>query len=390
MSNVTKTLHHYGWEFNNVTQKNFFTPESVFIDNDNKIINFTDVVSSSSDNTEKEKMLENFRRAAVIHKIVRSNGKKLLKEGAKYWDIVRSIEDDVLRFTKCDDRKNYFSNLSKYKNGIAFPVGFSVNEIAAHDTSYPDDDRLLDNGDIVKIDIGVMYDGYIIDSAFTHIIKKDDTADSPYDSLLQASADATYSAISISGVDARLYELSETIEEIISSYEVDLGHKTIQISPIRGLGGHNILHNKVHGDKLILCIPHKIQEDMKMEDGEVYAIETYASTGYGEITKKEEVNHISFNTSKVDKKTVKFMNRKNKSGLEDWLFARGDLPFTPHWCEDAGLKNSLFYIKKYVESGIVSIYPPLTDTIHSKTSQFEHTIYIKESGVEILSLGDDY
>jgi methionyl aminopeptidase len=378
-----KNYKRHGWEFSGVTNKAFFEPKSVLLNEDNKRIDFS--VYAGEDDSDG--ILSKYRRAAVIHRIVRGAAKKMLHADVKYWDVVKSVEDSILEFTKSGDRKSYFSNIGDYQSGMAFPVGFSVDEIVAHDTSFPEDERKLNAGDIVKLDIGVMNDGCIIDSAFTHIVDDDDSI---YQPLLDASADATYSAIASSGVDARLYEISETIQEIINSYEIDLNGKTVYISPVRGLGGHNILRNKVHGDKLILCIPHKIQENMKMEEGEIYAIETYASTGYGEITKKGDITHFSFEQDKLDKKGLKKFTKDSKSGIETWLSNRKMLPFSSQWCEEAGIKNPSFYLRKYVGAGIVNAYPPLTDTLHSKTSQFEHTIHIRDTGVEILSLGDDY
>lgn len=378
-----KSYKHHGWDFNDVPMKAYFEPKSVFISKESKHIDFS-VYAGEEDS---DSVLAKYRRAAIIHRLVRNNARKMLRAEMKYWDVVKSVEDSILEYTKSGDRKSYFTNIGNYESGIAFPVGFSVNEIAAHDTSFPEDERFLNSGDVVKLDIGVVYDGCIIDSAFTHIV---DDEDSIYKPLLDASADATYSAIAISGVDARLYEISETIQEIINSYEIDLDSKTIHISPVRGLGGHNILRNKVHGGKLILCIPHKIQENMKMEEGEIYAIETYASTGYGEITKKEDITHFSFEQEKLNKRGLKKFTKDSKSGIEQWLLNRKMLPFSFQWCEEGGIKNPLFYLRKYISSGVVNAYPPLTDTLHSKISQFEHTVHIKDTGVEILSLGDDY
>jgi methionyl aminopeptidase len=45
---------------------------------------------------------------------------------------------------------------------MAFPVGVSVNEIAAHDSSVnKNDERMFKLGDVVKIDIGLCLDGFI-------------------------------------------------------------------------------------------------------------------------------------------------------------------------------------------------------------------------------------
>ena len=369
------------WLFQNRKITNYFSPESVEFTDENNTITFSDHVE---DSPELKSWLDKFRRAAVIHRVVRKNAADKMKDGVKYWDVVESVESDILKYTKCGTRETYFPDPSLFDKGIAFPVGFSVNEIAAHDSSYVDDERVLIKGDVVKVDIGILYEGAIIDSAFTHIV---DEPSSVYNPLVDATKDATYSAIAMAGVDVRLYEMSEMIQEILESYEVDDGKNVIKLSAIRALGGHDILPNKVHGDKLILCVPNEVQENMKMSANEIYAIETYASTGFGEVTQKGDITHFSYEkTPKFDK-----ILSKGKTQFDKWLLKRGELPFNSNWCEDAKISsNSDMRLRKFIGEGFILAYPPLTDELYTKTAQTEHTLYVGEKGTEIFSLGNDY
>ena len=49
----------------------------------------------------------------------------------------------------------------------AFPCNVSVNDIAAHYTPPADADTVIQEGDLVKVDIGAHLDGYIADTAFS-------------------------------------------------------------------------------------------------------------------------------------------------------------------------------------------------------------------------------
>src|ERR671910_1555670 len=49
----------------------------------------------------------------------------------------------------------------------AFPVNVSLNDIAAHYTAEPNDQLIVKDGDVLKIDIGVQIHGYIADTAVT-------------------------------------------------------------------------------------------------------------------------------------------------------------------------------------------------------------------------------
>ena len=325
-----------------------------------------------------------FKKAALVHKIVRNSVRGILKENTKIKDIVAHVEDMVLKLYK-RDRNTYFKQTTI--DGLAFPVGVSINNVAAHDSALLDDDRCLERGDVVKIDFGVHQNGHIIDSAFTHVVGFDDS-DSEYENLLEASRDATYSAIAMSGPDTRLLELSEVISEIISSYELPLDSyvKNKQIVPVEGLGGHDILPYRIHGDKLILSVPNQAQEGMKMEEGEIYAIETYASTGAGILSQSgsaDECSHFMLNPNVKSKRFFK------KSDAYKGIKHRNGLPFTLQWC-DTSYDKFVRDFKQAILSNDILAYPPLVDEPHARISQFEHTIRIRDGSVTIYSKGDDY
>jgi len=320
------------------------------------------------DESNKEYQVQDFRKASVIHKLIRTNLRNKLHDGVKFIDLYNESQTLLNKFSK--------------EAGFAFPLGISVNEIMAHDTSMIDDTRVLNKNDIVKLDLGIHINGCIIDSAFTTIIDADSEFQEFYNPLLQASQDATYTGICLSGVDARLYEISEGIKEVIESYELDDG---TSIKAVKGLGGHNILPYKVHGGKLILSYPHECQMNMKMEEGEVYAIETFASTGYGSASHLDlqHCNHWMLSDNLVMK------NKILKNNLIDWCVNKNSsLPFTQLWCKDIPKLERNF--QNAVSLKQITDYPPLTDREKSYTSQFEHTIFIRDSGVEIFSLGNDY
>lgn len=65
----------------------------------------------------------------------------------------------------------------------------------------------------------------------------------------------------------------------MESYEVDLAGKTVPVKAIRNITGHDILRYNIHGGKQIPFIKNNNQD--KMEEGEVFAIETFGSTGKG-------------------------------------------------------------------------------------------------------------
>lgn len=328
---------------------------------------------------------KDFKKAALIHKITRDTIRPKLVDGASIKEIVTETEDLVLKLFR-HNRDEYFSSPST--DGLAFPVGVSVNNVVAHDSALLEDRRTLEMGDIVKFDFGTHVNGHIIDAAFTHVVDEKEE-DSLYYNLLEASRDATYSAIAASGPDARLLELSELIEDVITSYELPIDSQTdsLDIIPITGLGGHNILPYNIHGGKLIFSTPdEEYQEGMKMEEGEIFAIETFATTGYGNMTQPDDVNMCSHFMVNHDKNNKKFIK---KSEAYEAVKNRNGLPFTLSWCDMSGKKFNRDFKRAIAAQDIIA-YPPLYDVDNSRVAQFEHTIRIKDNGVVIYSKGDDY
>lgn len=118
--------------------------------------------------------------------------------------------------------------------GIAFPTGCSINHCAAHYTPNPGDTRVLEKDDVMKIDFGTHVRGLLVDCAFT-------VAFNPvYDNLLLAVKEATNTGISEAGIDARLCEIGEAIQETMESHEVEIKGKTYQVKSIKNLSGHLI------------------------------------------------------------------------------------------------------------------------------------------------------
>lgn len=76
----------------------------------------------------------------------------------------------------------------------------------------------------------------------------------------------------------------------MESYEVEIRGKTYPVKPVRNLSAHDIHHYHIHGGKSIPFV--KNSDNTKMEEGEVFAIETFGSTGRGYT--RDDVSDLSF------------------------------------------------------------------------------------------------
>lgn len=217
--------------------------------------------------------LPDYRKAAEIHRQVRQDVQKhVIKPGVSLQTIADAIEDGVHNLTG----HQALMTGDALQAGMGFPTGLCLNNVAAHWTPNPGGKAVvLQQSDVLSVDFGVHVNGRIVDSAFT--VSHDQT----FDPLLAAVKEATNTGIAHAGVDARMSEIGAAIQEVMESYEVVRGGKTLPVKAIRNLTGHDILRYHVHGGKQVPFA--KNDSDQKMEEGEVYAIETFGSTGRGYI-----------------------------------------------------------------------------------------------------------
>lgn len=81
------------------------------------------------------------------------------------------------------------------------------------------------------------------------------------------------------GIDVRMSDIGSAIQEVMESYEVEIGGQMLPVKCIRNLNGHSIDPFSIHGGKSVPIV--KGGDQTKMEEGETFAIETFGSTGKG-------------------------------------------------------------------------------------------------------------
>uniref|UniRef100_A0A8C2VFD1 Methionine aminopeptidase 2 n=1 Tax=Chinchilla lanigera TaxID=34839 RepID=A0A8C2VFD1_CHILA len=316
-----------------------------------------------------EEIWNDFREAAEAHRQVRKYVMSWIKPGMTMIEICEKLED-------CSRKLIKENGLNA---GLAFPTGCSLNNCAAHYTPNAGDTTVLQYDDICKIDFGTHISGRIIDCAFTV------TFNPKYDILLKAVKDATNTGIKCAGIDVRLCDVGEAIQEVMESYEVEIDGKTYQVKPIRNLNGHSIGPYRIHAGKTVPIV--KGGEATRMEEGEVYAIETFGSTGKGVVHDDMECSHYMKNFD-VGHVPIRLPRTKHLLNVINENF--GTLAFCRRWLDRLGESKYLMALKNLCDLGIVDPYPPLCDIKGSYTAQFEHTILLRPTCKEVVSRGDDY
>jgi methionyl aminopeptidase len=144
----------------------------------------------------------------------------------------------------------------------------SVNDEVVH--GIPNEGtRILKEGDIVGLDLGLRHEGIIVDAAITIPIGK---VDQKIQKLLQVTEQALGNGIEATKAGARVGDISYAIEQTF---------KGTGFSVVRVLGGHGV-GDRVHEDPFI---PNTGQKGTGEElvEGMVLALEPIANAGKGAV-----------------------------------------------------------------------------------------------------------
>lgn len=244
-----------------------------------------------------------------------------------------------------------------------FPAQSSRNEVAAHYCSSPEDEQAYEEGDCVKVDLGVHVDGYICDTATT----VDLSADRRWTPLIQASRDALAAAIATVRDGVPVGEIGAAVERTITAAGFE---------PVRNLTGHGLARWKVHTAPQIPNYGERGGGTLRK--GMLFAIEPFACTGRGYI--KERGKAEVFMMVRPPRK-AKGLDRDVLKAIESW---RG-LPIARRYFLDLDREAVELTFQKLARQGSLVRYPPLVEDEGVMVAQTEHSIFLGEEGVEILT-----
>ena len=322
-------------------------------------------------------LLMNAIKGAYCHKNVGKFIRNNIKENMSLENIAKIIENKIKEEIK-------YNSKEPISKGIAFPVGLSLNNCAAHYCpNYNENPIYYTENDILKIDYGVHFEGVIIDSAFT--ISKNPN----YEEFINISRNLTNYAVSLCGPDAILGEIGTCIEEYIKSKEIEINGKVYTLKTMSDLSGHKIKPYEIHAG---VAVPNiSILYPLRMNEEEFYAIEPFITTGEGLSIYKEPNSHYMLN--KTYQNNLKILNKTDKFLLNIIKNNYFTLPFCQRWLYE--LETNIIFdinltLKSLNNKNILNTYPPIYDIEDSIISQFEHTIYVKDNGIINLTKNDYY
>ena len=347
----------------------------------------TELEEAAASSRVTESALCCLREAAEAHRTVRLWAREWIRPGMRLLDIADGVEEALRRTVGAR---------GGLERGIAFPTGLSRNHCAAHWTpGARDTEAVLCADDVLKVDMGVHVGGHIIDSAFTL------TWNPAYEPLLETVRAATDAAVAAAGVDVRLADIGDVVEEVMSAGEVTVCGCTRRVRPVRNVSGHSLGLYRIHAGKCVPIHAHSGERGV-MEEGDVLAIETFGSTGRGYArdhgtglpTSHFMLRPRAASTRSAARSATALKMRgagpQEHRLLEHLRCNYGTLAFASRWLGQGGMRGYGRALKNLVARGVVDDCPPLCDVEGSLVAQFEHTIVLGSTAKEVLSRGPDY
>ncbi len=270
-------------------------------------------------------------------------GKKIIKPGMTYLEVAEKIEEFIRK-----------------KGDTAFPPNLSRNNEAAHYSPGIDDNRTIEENDIIKLDLGAQIDGFIGDSAVTIDLSGENGK------LVEASEKALENALSIIKAGQDSVNVSKEIEKTIKSFGFE---------PIRNLGGHVISRWLLHTG---YSIPNAPAGNFKFQEGMIVAIEPFASTGRGLVHDGPETTIFMVEgklraRNPISRKVYNYALEKYKT-----------LPFNERYLIPVASGFQLrLALRELSTNGSFYPYPVLLD--NGLVSQREVTVLVEKDGVVVLT-----
>lgn len=192
-------------------------------------------------------MREAGRIVARVHQALRA----AVQPGVSTWELDQ-IALDVLQ------KYNATSAFLGYR-GYPAHICTSVNDELVH--GIPNKDRVLQEGDVISIDVGARYRGFIGDSAWTYAVGPIQ-ADAQH--LLDVTEASLYKGIEQAQVNHRVVDISRAVQQHVEAHELHV---------VRGYTGHGVGRQMHEPPQVLNYVAGDVDGETVLQAGLVIAIE---------------------------------------------------------------------------------------------------------------------
>ncbi|OIT02240.1 erbb-3 binding protein 1 [Nicotiana attenuata] len=182
----------------------------------------------------------------------------------------------------------------KIERGVAFPTCISVNNVVCHFSPLSSDETVLEEGDMVKIDMGCHIDGFIAVVAHTHVLQGGPVTGRAAD-VVAAANTAAEVAVRLVKPGRKKSDVTEAIQKVAAAYDCKI---------VEGVLSHQMKQFVIDGNKVVLSVsnPDTRVDDAEFEENEVYLVNIVTSTGEGKRNQSEGPYHAIYSKGLEEKR----------------------------------------------------------------------------------------
>ena len=203
------------------------------------------------------------KQAGNIVALVHAAMKDAVKEG------VTTKELDELAFKIIKENKADPTFLGYH--GYPATICASVNEQVVH--GIPSNDIILKAGDIVSIDVGATFKGFVGDSAWTYAVGE---ISEEKQILLKATEESLFAGLEYMKSNERLENVAGAIEDVAKKYNLGI---------VRQYGGHGVGRD-MHEDPFVFN--YRTNNSLILQKGMTIAIEPMLNLGCDDVEVLED------------------------------------------------------------------------------------------------------
>ncbi len=203
--------------------------------------------------------IELMRKSCKLLSQVHDELAKIVRPGISTKEIDRICEE-IIRSFGCTP------NFLHYQ-GYPASVCVSVNEEVVH--GIPREDHIIQEGDLVSLDTGLIYQGYHSDAARTHVAGQ---ADPQAQKLIDVTRQSFFEGIKMARAGNHLHDISNAIASYVTPYGYGI---------VRDLVGHGIGRD-MHEQPQIPNFPQR-RRGPKLRAGMTLAVEPMINMGTGDV-----------------------------------------------------------------------------------------------------------
>jgi len=268
-----------------------------------------------------------------------------------------------------EETSKAFKKDKKITKGIAFPTCLSVNHAICHFSPLVSEaDQTLEEGDMVKIDMGAHIDGYIAVVAHTVVVGGGVTTGGKADALMAAHL-CSEAALRLVKPGNETYEITETVTKIAEAFDC---------KPVEGMLSHQLEQNRIDGEKTIIQNPSEAQrkehEKFDFSVHEVYAIDVLISTGEG--LGREKDAKITIYKKTDDSYMLKMKTSREFYSKVGKQF--GTMPFNIRNMEDE--RKARMGVVECVSKRLIEPFQVLFEKEGTYVAQYKFTVLLMPNG----------